>query len=113
MSTRGESDADVLLGLDADVEVRAQCQAEGLPGRSMSMMRIVQPAPVFLQISSVTAVGASPWSQIHPDKEKQLVSDKPLRGYIVSPRGRFCLLPILSRMKLNLKCFHRELVMMK
>lgn len=86
MSARSESDADVLLGLDADVEVRAQYQAEGLPGWSMSMVCIVQPAPVFLQISCVTAVGASPWSQIHPDKEKQLVNNKPLRGFIVSPR---------------------------
>lgn len=83
---RGESDADVLLGLDADAEVGAQCQAEGLARRSVNMMLIVQPAPLFLQISCVAAVGASPRSQIHPNKDKQLVNNEPLRGFIVSHR---------------------------
>lgn len=78
---RGESDADVLFGLDAEVESGAQCQAEGLVG-SMTMVLIAQPDPVFVQISCVTA----PWSKIHPNKEKQLMSNKPLRGFIVSPR---------------------------
>lgn len=53
----------------------------GLVG-SMNMVLIAQPYPVFVQISCVTA----PWSKIHPNKEKQLMSNKPLRGFIVSPR---------------------------
>ncbi len=85
----GESDADVLLGLDADVEVRAQCQAEGLQGRSVNVMLSVQPAPVCLQISCVTAVGASPWGHIHPNKENLFVKNNPCRAFNVSPRQDF------------------------
>lgn len=80
---RGESDADVLLGLDADAEVGARCQAERLARRSVNMMLIVQPAPLFLQIPCVAAVGPSPRSQIHPNREKQLVNNEPLGGFIV------------------------------
>lgn len=109
--TRVESEADVLLGLDADVEVRAQCQAEGLVGRSMSVIPISQPAPVFLQFSCAIAVGASPWSQIHPNKDEQHVNNKPLRGFILSPRQVISVCCQIT--KINLNCFCRELEIMK
>lgn len=52
----------MLLGLDVDVEVRAQCQVGRLAGRSLNMIGIVQPAPILLQDPCVSAVGASLWS---------------------------------------------------
>lgn len=78
---RGESDAHILRGFDADVEVKARCQAEWTAGPSMDMILIVQPAPLLPQISRVTAVGASPQSHIHPNKEKQLLSSSSLGAF--------------------------------
>ena len=82
---KGGSDGDVLLRFDADVEVGAHCQAEELEGRSTNMMLIVQAAPLFLKISCVTAECASPRTQIHPYREKQLVNNKPLECLLFHP----------------------------
>lgn len=63
---RGEGEVDAVLGLDAQADVGAEGQTDGLEGRGVDMGLVVQPTPAPPHSPGVTTAGASQLGQVHP-----------------------------------------------